>query len=357
MVVVDNINDLIHLNLNSRIAKIEVYPLKIINDNNNKYYYYFCGAVLDCRGHIIGIPNGYPHILDIDPENCNIEQWGEVLLPEKKGWTGGGLASDGKVYAFPRGANSILQIDTLCKKIEYLHIPVSYSEEHHYGGVINNKDVIYQPPRFQHNVLKYDIKKCDYKEIALHDYFRKKFLYYGGMMDKEGNGYFFPSGRYCKVCMVDTDGNVELIGKRFGYARFNSGAMAANGHIYGFSTTENGILHIDTNNKNTEIILNTAPGGYYGAKLAFNGRIYGIPGNSDNVIEFDPQINKITDIIPLPDIEKGTKAKCAGGAIDKKGNIWCVPAKGHYIYKISFKNIMAIPSDELYNSAFFRSYY
>ena len=357
MVVVDNIDELIYLNSNSRIEKIEVYPIEIINDNNSNYNFLFCGAVLDSRNHIIGIPNGYPHILDIDPENGNIEQWGEVLLPEKKGWTGGGLASDGKVYAFPRGANSILRIDTSCRKIEYLHIPFFYYGEHHYGGVLNDKDIIYQPPRFQHNMLKYDIRNDEYKEIPLCDYLRKKFIYYGGIIDKESNGYFFPSGRYCKVCMVDPDGNVTLIGKRFKYARFNSGVVAANGHIYGFSTTENGILHIDTKNKKTEIILNTTPGGYYGAKLAFNGRIYGIPGNSDSVIEFDPQVNKITCVIPFPGIEKGVKAKCAGGAINKKGNIWCIPAKGHYIYKISFKDIKAVPSDELYSSIFFRGYY
>ena len=370
--IADNISELISNNKNAKVRKVTPFPLEIIspkdipngeekiNNNyyNNNYYYYFffCGSLVDPLNHIIGIPNKYPRILDIDPETDTITQWGEVELPKGKGWTGGALASDGCVYGFPRGADSILKIDTLHKEISYKKLRHTYNEEHHYGGFMTDDDVIYQPPKNSNQVLRSDLIKKNEEELKIPG-FKTKRLFYGGAMDLNGYGYFFPAGKYSKVCMVDPTGKVSLIGRMFRMPFFNSGAIAANGDIYGFSSYSDGIIHIDTTRHRAEILKKDLPGGYFGAKLGFNGKIYSIPGNSDFILEYDANTNEITDRIPLPDCEVGAKAKCAGGAVDSHGNIWCVPAMGHYIYKIEFEGVTAFPDEKLYRSLYWKSFY
>jgi len=351
----EEILSMVNQNKDAKVSKIEVFPLNVMDDSNNNFF--FCGAVVDSRGHIIGIPNKYPHILDIDPQNNRIEQWGELKCPEGKGWTGGALASNGLIYGFPRGANNFLEIDTNKRSVEYLPLVRDYQKEHHYGGSITQNQCIYLAPKKESNILKLDIKNHSCKEIPIFSVFKRKFLFYGGITDLEENVYFFPAGRLTRVCMIGTNEKLRFIGKTMGYAVFNSGTLAPNGDIYGFSSYGEGILHIDTQNKQTEILQKDFNGGYFGAKLAFNGKIYGIPGNANVVVEFDPEINKVTKVIPLPDVEVGAKAKCAGGAIDREGNIWCVPAMGHYIYKICFDGIRCLPSKELYESKYFKSVY
>lgn len=347
---------MINQNKNAEVSKIEAFPLNIVDDDNN-YDYFFCGAVVDNRGHIIGIPNKYPRILDINPQNNKIEQWGELKLPEGKGWTGGALASNGLVYGFPRGANAFLEIDTENRSIEYLPLNRDYRNEHHYGGTITKNQCIYLPPKKGKSILKFDIRKSACNEIPIPSILKRKFLFYGGMTDLEENVYFFPAGSVTRVCMLAKNERPKFVGRPMRHTVFNSGTLAPNGDVYSFSSYSKGILHINTKNKQTEILQKDFDGGCFGAKLAFNGKIYGIPGDSNVVAEFNPELNKITKIIPLPDVEIGAKAKCAGGAIDREGNIWCVPAMGHYIYKISFDGIQSLPSKELYESKYFKSVY
>ena len=140
-------------------------------------------------------------------------------------------------------------------------------------------------------------------------------------------------------------------------AHFNSGCLGADGDVYGFSAYKNGILHIETGTDKTEILEPGFSGGCFGAKAAFNGKIYGVPGNEDRIVEFDPARKEITSIIDLPDVQKGQKAKCAGGAVDMFGNIWCVPAMGEYIYKICFDDLKVLPTEKRYRSQYFTSVY
>lgn len=354
--ITDNIKRLIECNKKARVSEVKAIPLFVNEESSNNYRY--CGAVVDSQNHIIGIPNRCSHILDINPEDETIEQWGKVIYPDEiKGWTGGGLSKKEKIYGFPRGASSYLEIDYINRQIAYFPMSQLYDMEHHYGGVMNKKGVIYQPPRNGKKIYCYDTTTRNEKEIQIVTLFSRKRLYYGGMLDLEDNAYFFPAGKLSRVCMVNSKEKAILIGKNLWNCRFNSGTLAGNGDIYGFSSYGRGILHIDTKNKRAEVRQKDIQGGFFGAKLGFNGKIYGIPGDADIILEYDPYRDMITDKIPLPDCEIGKRAKCAGGAVDIYGNIWCIPAKGSYIYKVCFEGLEAYPDCILYKSRYFSSFY
>ena len=254
-------------------------------------------------------------MLDIDPQINSIEQWGDIILPRGKGWTGGGLASDGKIFGFPRGADSFLCLNTTSRSIQYRKLTHQYNEEHHYGGVLTDCDIIYQPPKNSNNILMYDIKTDSEKEIQIGSLLSRNRLFYGGVMDLDGNVFFFPAGKYTRVCMISKKGSVKLVGKVFRRSFFNSGTLGYDGDIYGFSSYGKGIIHIDTKHQKTKIQHKDLEGGFFGAKLGFNGKIYSVPGDSDVILEYDPVENKISDVIELPDCEIGKKAKCAGGFV------------------------------------------
>lgn len=356
----DTIDELIEKNADAHVSEIKAIPFDYEVQNphsNNDYYYFFCGAVVDQRGHIIGIPNRYHHVLDIDPANDIVRQWGDVAVSEHKGWTGGCLTSDGHVVAFPRGAQCFLQMDTEAETVTPIEIGKKYDYEHHYGGAISYGGVIYLPPKAKHCVLSYNTGTGHIAEIMLPKGFIRNTLFYGASKDLDGVIYFFPAGRFVRAVAISEDGCPYYFGKVLHNAFFNSGTLAADGNIYGFSSYGNGIIKIETKKKKTKIIEKKFQGGCFGAKLGFNGKIYGIPGDIDCVVEYSLSERRISSRFALPPVQRGQKAKCAGGAVDRNGNIWCIPAMGKYIYKICFEEIKAVPSDRLYRSLYFQSTY
>lgn len=355
-----SIQELIEENKKSEISRIEAIKLphsEAAEQNASDDYYFFCGAVADSRGHIIGIPSKYSHVLDINPETGEIFQWSDLEVRELKGWCGGCLTQNGDVYGFPRGRDAFLRLDTERRSAEEITIGIDYDSDHHYGGAINSRGVIYCPPRWHGAVLSFDTIKGNIVEIPLPDHLPDNDSFYGAVADFNDNIYFFPRGDKVRVLKCDGNGKLSFIGNVMKDVHFNSGCLGYDGNIYGFGAYKNGILRIDTHTNNIEVLEQGFPGGCFGAKMAFNGKIYGVPGNEDRIVEFDPLEGKIVSYINLPDVQKGQMAKCAGGAIDRFGNIWCVPAMGEYIYKLCFDNISVLPSEELYRSLYFASVY
>ena len=347
---------MISANRDASVARVEAFrlePDRARGDCN----YFFCGAVADSSGCVTAIPNKYCHVLEIDPQTDKMQQWGDVPLCEGKGWTGGALAPDGCVYGFPRGANAVLKLDTRVHTLQTLPLNRVYTVEHHYGGALTSDGVAWMPPKYGNTVLAFDTRTGASWDVPLRGAGKARALFYGASADLNDHVYFFPAGRFSRAAMTDRNGRASFIGRPLLKAFFNSGTLAPDGDIYGFSSYGKGLLHIDTAAGRPHVLQRHFHGGFFGAKLAFNGKIYGVPGDSDEIAVFDPDLKKVVQCIPLPAVEPGAKAKCGGGCIDRFGNIWCVPAMGHYIYKIVFEGIQVQPSEELYQSRFFASTY
>ncbi len=350
------IEDLFIQNKEAEVCEIKAYK---IESKSNCACYRFCGATIDARNHIIGIPNMGTKVLDIDPATDQIEQWGDLPVCDKKMWTGGGLASNGMVYAFTREANEYLVIDSLRRLVFYEALHKEYVGAHHYGGAVIDKNMIVQPPlKDKNNIILYrtDNQETESKKIPV-KIVQKNTKYYGAVYDGEHTVFFPPTGSRCRLMKLSIpDCKVSYIGRMLENVRFYGGVLTPYG-IFSFSPTGDEILKIGRSGNDIKRIRLKNVAGCYGAKLAFNGKIYTIPGSADSIIEFDPATEQVTHRFLLPIEQKGVKAKCAGGAVDCFGNIWCMPAMGEYVYKICFEGIRAYPDKELYQSPYFATTY
>ena len=343
-------SDLLEINKKATFTCIDEYPIHDVD-------YKWVGGVLASDGNIYAIPNKSSQILTITPKDNSFCLWGSLPVGPMKKWTGG-CYWNGFVYGFPRGANSLLKIDYLNKTTEIIDLPISYSSDHHYGGAVTPEGVLYQPPRDGKTILRIDLNNYQVREIVLPKRFAKKsYLYYGGIYHVSGKVYFFPRGRFQKVLYIDVKSEeLSYCTGLLAHVSATSAALAPNGMIYAYNSYTKGILKIDPETNYASIIHQHLPGGYFGTKLGFNGKLYSIPGSSSSIMEMDPAtecVRKCAEVIH----ETNVPAKCAGGAIDTYGNIWCIPAQGNYIRCLRFCDIASVKASDLYSSGLFASCY
>jgi len=296
------------------------------------------------------IPNSENQILLYDILSKNYEKYGNLSFDNFK-WTGG-CQYNGNLYCFARSSNHLLEINMNSFAIKLINLNCNYSKEHHYGGVLANKGIIYQPPRNTDHILKIDLNNFRTEKIYLSPQFLKlRFRYCGSIMHPNGMIYFLPeNGRV--MCFNPTNNHISYIGKKINAMCFDA-KVFADGNIYGFSAYSNGILKIDVINGKVEMIHEEVSAKAYGTKLGINGKLYSIPGDGNHFYEFDPIKDEVSVIGET--LETNLNAKCECGCIDKNGNIYSVPAQGKYIYTLDFNNKAQI-SSELYNTIFTDNY-
>lgn len=337
----NNFKKLVMANRNESLQKVESIYIKDCD-------YKWVGGVYAPNNRIYGIPNKSNKILEIDPDNNSYELWGDIKTTGLKNWSGGCCWKDGFIYGFPRSSPNLLKIDI--EKRECYEIPLNLNcdcvHDHHYSGVVTSDGIVYQPPASNNTILQIDLNTYVSKEIVLKKRLFRK-AYYGGILAPNGRIYFFPRGHMTRIMVFEPETekityckgiltNVSVV----------SAVIAEDGMIYAFSSYASGILKINPNEDKAKIILkNEVNGGYFGTQIGFNGKLYGIPGDAGCIYEFDPQSQK-AEIVFYFDKGKQQNAKCAGGAIDRRGNIWAIPAKGEYIYKLVFNNKSILTTEE-----------
>lgn len=303
----------------------ELYNIKAIDISGlDKADYKWCGGVRDFR-YFYAIPNDAQCILKIDMET-GTPKIIRIPFSQTRGWTGGAIYQD-VLYGFPRSANYLLAMDIKSQTVKMIPLGTNYLEEHHYGGVVTQSGILYQPPRNTNHILKINLntKKCE--KIYIDSVNRKMtYRYTTGVVHRNGLIYFFPE-RGEKVMVLRLEGErIYFIGDRLNAMAFG-GAIACDDNIYGFSAYEEGILYINTQ-KNTAQMIHREIGvsGCYGTKVGRNGKIYGIPGNQNWIWEYDCVHDIATRKMEMPEDLK--ECTYAGAAVSDEGDIWCVPVKG-----------------------------
>ena len=113
----------------------------------------------------------------------------------------------------------------------------------------------------------------------------------------------------------------ELFGSLSGSEKWYGGVLAPNGKIYGIPANSTQVLCVDPETHTTELFGNlTGSGKWYGGVLAPNGKIYGIPGQSNQILCIDPE----THTTELSGDLSGAY-KWHGGALASNGKIYCIP--------------------------------
>lgn len=254
------------------------------------------------------------------------------------------------VYGFPRNSNQLLKIDINNKTVEEIEIGMDDIFDkntvygHHYGGILFGDKIIIPPRSGADYILC--INLCEYTFHKINDPILKVNRFNSVVLHPNGRIYFMP---YNNSSVSEFDPQTESIRVIGNYVPVNlfGGTVYSDGCIYSFSQ-QAGLYRTDVQNNKTELVTDKCGavpiGGCYGTVTHFNGRIYGIPGNSKNFIEYDPTKEKVR-IYAAFDDGRFNKAKWAGGQLLSNGNIYLTPAFGRFTAEIEFNNAPKISDD------------
>ena len=125
--------------------------------------------------------------------------------------------------------------------------------------------------------------------------------------------------------------SINLFGSLSGNNKWLGGVLAPNGKIYGIPRNSTQILEIDPTN-NTTSLFGSLPGGenkWAGGVLAPNGKIYAIPTLSTQILEIDPT-NNTTSLFG----SFSENAKWRGGVLAPNGKIYAIPRESNQVLEI-----------------------
>lgn len=278
-------------------------------------------------GFIYAIPNDMNAILKYKENKViYLGKVGDDLFK----WTGGCVWND-TLYCFPRTSNSLLKVSLENEKIKYIKIKEQYFQEHHYGGICTPSGVIYQPPRNSDHILVWDLKTESVRKINLNMYSENKiYRYCGSVLHPNGYVYFLPE-KGEKIIKLDIKTEKWVfIGTQLDAMVFDA-KVAADGNIYGYSAYCQGILKINVEKEQTEMIHKEIRAGAYGTKAGINGHLYSIPGDGDQVWDYDPLSDTLKSIYQF---SYSLKAKYAGGVSMQNGDIYGVAAQENQLFQL-----------------------
>ena len=113
------------------------------------------------------------------------------------------------------------------------------------------------------------------------------------------------------------------------------GVLAPNGKIYGIPFDSTQVLEIDPINQTTNLFGSlSGDQEWFSGVLAPNGKIYGIPFDSNQVLEIDP-VNQTTNLFGSLSGDR----KWNGGVLAPNGKIYGIPKNSTQVLEISSVNV------------------
>lgn len=296
---------------------------------------------------LYSIVNGAEKMLKYNLTNGNMEFLGMFDESDFK-WSGGCIYN-GKLLSFPRLKNNILTYSPAKNEFGYICGDFMYNSEHHYGGVITENDIIYQPPRNTNHILKWDLKNNTCEKIYIND--NQSCRYCGSVIHPNGYIYFVPE-RGSKIIKMNTKTEeITYIGGIIEAMVFNP-VVAVDGNIYGFSSNS-GLLKITVQEDKVSFIHKDTSIGSYGTKPGINGKLYSLPGYTNDIWEFDVFKGQLKR---FGMINSEKSCRYAGGAVNLNGDIYALPVHEDNIMVIDFSRYNVNVPKELYNT-FFKEFY
>jgi hypothetical protein len=257
------------------------------------------GAVLAGNGKIYGMPHSATAVLKIDPDTDTLSQFGSVPLggAVSARWIGGQLAPNGKIYGTPYNGTEILKIDPDTDTVSSFG-SVSVDTGKWYSSRLASNGKIYCIPFQAQTILVIDPATDTTYEITppgldLSDISK----WSGGALGPNGCIYGVPynSSSVLKIDpATDTVTRFGVVSGNVGGTRWRGAALAPDGLIYCAPLSGETILVIDPSDDTVfefgyaEVVgPNDVPHGpdkWFGAVLAPDGYIYGIPYTQTQVL-------------------------------------------------------------------------
>lgn len=294
------------------------------------------------EGKVYSVVNSAESMMIYDTENGEVSYCGSFPADDFK-WTSG-CVYNGKIVMFPRSADTMLMYDVNSGSFSEIPSGFNYTCEHHYGGILTNDGIVYQPPRNSDHILRWNLNDGTCAKIKISG---GSCRYCGGVIAPNGYAYFIPEVNLKVLRMNLNTEEIEPIGEPINGMAFNM-TFAPDGNMYGFRN--HGILRFDVESEKFSVIFNDINFGAYGTKCGINGKLYSLPGYNNNMWEFDPITQQQPQICYTADHD--CDIHYAGGAADMSGNIYAIPIFDNELLVISFAHHNVNIPAEIYNTRF-----
>lgn len=307
------------------------------------------GSVLAPNGLIYSAPAaGQVKFLVINPTagTAVAHNLGESFTDDQslRGWYGGVLGSDGRLYFMPyNGANVLIvnPTDTTASpygtatRTDYGLVnfdnPV---DSKWYGGVMAGNGKIYGVPSEAPDVLVIDpaTQTATRTDFGLGGFGLN--AYHGGVLGRDGKIYCVPGGA-TTVLVIDPDTNTAVktalgLGTLGSGSKWRGGVMGKDGKIYCLPSTATDFLIIDSvNGTATRSTLGlTLPGdtnAWWSGVLGADGRIYCTPRNTGQILVIDTDTQTASLQTFGANLAAPTTNRWGGGTLAPNGKIYCPP--------------------------------
>lgn len=254
----------------------------------------YVGGVLGPDGFIYGIPLQANRVLRIDPEAGTAELIGPDLGGGAK-FGGGVVATNGLIYCMPAGARQVGVLDPVAETLTYIGPELPDTAHKYRGAVLSPSGLVIGIPAAESRVLSVDPFSGEVRLFG--DLMAGSRNWYGGVVTPDGRVLGLPLGA---TTVLEIDPLAETVvehdtGATLTSSTGASGALAPNGLVYLAPSRPPRVRELDPSTLTSRELddFGGGEGKWIGAVLGLNGRIYGIPWNSDAVLEIDPHASGV----------------------------------------------------------------
>lgn len=256
-----------------------------------------------------------------------------LTIPTGNKWSGGVLASNGKIYCVPYDATTILVIDTNTNTavMDTLGATLTGTAKW-FGGVLGSDGKIYCIPHSATNILVIDPVTNTATTPTLGANLTGTLKWEGGCIGKDGKIYGIPSSA-TDILIIDvvagTATRSAMGATLTGASKWRGGVTSRTGKIICSPRSSTDVLVIDPSTssatRNTMGLIIPGTGSlYHGMVRGGDDTVYGIMGTQGTTLRVSPEKNLAVESTIGAHLTQGT-SKYSGGTIGGDGKIYCAP--------------------------------
>lgn len=255
----------------------------------------YAGGGLAPNGRVYAVPYNATSVMTIDPDTGVTTTFGSLAGTTK--YVGMSLARDGKFYCPPASAGNVLVIDP-ANNTTYT---IGSGLGQYRCAALAPNGKIYSVSMVTGNILVIDPATQTVSTIG-----SGLGSYYGILLGMDGKLYGIPADATSVLCIDPLTNTYTTFGSlASGGSKYVSGTLAQNGKIYCAPFSATSVLVIDPATKTISTFGNLAGANKWGSsRLGANGKIYALPRAASSILVIDPEQNTTTQLGNFSSAEK-----------------------------------------------------